>query len=108
MEENTLDAMRAQFGKEETDEYLRLAKAIRSLMWVWEQYVDAAPRSLAESMAGERFKSMITDAKVSPEHAGALIEGLVALVMHLRRGGDYDVWFESLGIDSTPGPGEQP
>lgn len=106
MEDNTLEEMRERFGDEQTEEYLRLAKAVRSLVWVWEQYADAERGSAVEVITGKQMEDMIEDVRSHPKHAAALVEAMVAIIVHMRRGGTYEAWYESLGL--TPEPRREP
>lgn len=99
----SVDEMRERFGDEETDKYIRLAKALRALMATWEGFTFAPEGSVMEDLFRDQFEGMMQDIADHPDHAGPLIEGLVALVLHLKHGGSYEEWFETLGIAAYPG-----
>lgn len=98
----TLEDMTAKFGDEETEQYIRLAKATRALVTVWAAFIQAPNGSSAEAAISMEFDRMIDGVKQRPEHAASIIESLLALVQHMRMGGTYEEWFESLGISPFP------
>jgi hypothetical protein len=101
--EDLLADMRDKFGDTETRQYMRLAKAIRSLMHIWTAYAQAPEGSFAEAAIADSLDRMLKEVAKRPEHAIGLIEGLLAIVQHLRQGGTYEDWFESIGISAEPG-----
>jgi hypothetical protein len=52
----------------------------------------------------DHFEQMLVRMRTSPEHAVAMVESLVALVLHMKMGGTYEEWFTSLGIKARPRP----
>lgn len=103
MDETILDAMKDKFGEDETAEYIRLAKAVRSVVGTWEAYVAAPIDSAEERTIALAMEGMMQDVKSHPEHTASLVEALVAIILHLRAGGTYEEWFETLGISHVPG-----
>jgi uncharacterized protein YcbX len=93
-----------KFGEEETEEYVRLAKATRALIFIWEEYANAPEGSPVERLMADHFEQMLVRMRTSPEHAVAMVESLVALVLHMKMGGTYEEWFTSLGIKARPRP----
>lgn len=102
MEDDTLQGMKDLFGEEQTAEYIMLAKAVRSMVWVWTQYAEAERNSFVEHVVGAQFEKMIDDLKTHPNHAAAMVEAMVAVIVHMRNGGTYEHWMESLGLDPAP------
>lgn len=104
--EEVLADMREKFGEEESAHYIKLAKAMRSITFLWRTYVRTPDGSYAEAMIGATLERMLDQIKTHPDHAAGLIEGLIALVEHLRMGGTYEDWFLSIGISPVPEKGE--
>lgn len=103
MTDSIIGDMEKKFGEDETAEYIRLAKAVRSLMGTWEAYVAADVGSTEERAIAMAMEAMMGDAKSHPDHTVALLEALVAIILHMRMGGTYEGWFESIGISHIPG-----
>lgn len=72
-------AMRERFGEEGCRSYIRLARAIRGLSIVWDQYQKAPGGSPIETAIKDQFGAMIRSAVAQPEKAQSLIEGLVGI-----------------------------
>lgn len=103
MSDSLVGEMEDQFGREETADYIRLAKAVRSLVHTWEKFVAAPVGSVEERAASRAIEHMTDNMKTHPEHTAALVEALCAIILHLRAGAPYEDWFESLGISPVPG-----
>lgn len=97
------DDMAEKFGEEDTEQYLKLARALRSLNWIWEQYVLQESGSHSEEVARSALEEMLTGLHDKPDHLDGIVEGMLALVYHMRIGGSYEEWFLSLGIAPAPG-----
>lgn len=95
--------MERRFGGSDTEQYIRLAKATRSLVRVWTEYATTPDGSLAEKFAEVSLERMMKGLEERPQHAVGMIESLLALVCHMRLGGTYEEWFQSIGIDPEPG-----
>jgi len=107
MSERIVDQARAKFGDRQIEEYMALVKATRSLMAIWAMYVKAPTGSMQEHIIGIELTRMMSELEAHPDHAAAMIESLLAIIMHLRMGGTYEQWFESFGISSVPTKEEQ-
>jgi hypothetical protein len=102
-DDEVLASMEQKFGEENTDQYVRLAKATRSLVHLWGAYAAAPDGSLAERVIEAQLERMLSGMKTRPEHALGMIESLLALVHHMRNGGSYEQWFAAIGIAAEPG-----
>ena len=103
MADSIIGDMAEKFGEDETAEYLRLAKAVRSVVHVWDQYVSAPVDSAEERAIARALSSMTNDMESHPKHTAALVEALCAIILHMRAGAPYEEWFTSLGIAPIPG-----
>ena len=95
--------MRDTFGDGAADGYLKLAGATRSLTYVWDAYVRAPVGSAQEVVLSTAMTQMMAGFRNHPDKAQEMIESLLALIQHMRMGSSYESWFESLGVDPTPG-----
>jgi hypothetical protein len=102
-DDKIIDAMRAQFGEDTTDGYLKLVTATRSLTYTWDLFVRAPVGSAQERVLGAAMNLMMNGFKGHPEKAVEMIESLLALVQHMRWGGTIEDWFEEMGVGTTPG-----
>jgi hypothetical protein len=94
--------MRDKFGDEQTEEYMILAKATRSLVFMWRVYIETPTGSFQEVVTGQALSKMMDGLKDRPEHAVSMVESLLAIIEHMRRGGTFEDWFETLGVSPTP------
>ena len=94
---------RERFGSERTDDYLRTAKAMRALIHIWHEYINAPSDTPIEAVLDRVVEKMMDDLAGRPEHTKSMVEALVVLIEYMRRGGTYEDWFESLGL--SPGVG---
>jgi hypothetical protein len=101
--ESIMQQMREKFGDEQTDEYIRLGKAMRSLIALWDAFVKAPSDSNAEVVTQAVLDRMLSQLLDRREHSIGMIEGLLSLILHMREGGDYDEWFRAMGIAPYPG-----
>jgi hypothetical protein len=104
--EEIISELAEKFGAQETEEYLRLMKAVRSLVHLWSMFLDADEGSVVEVVLADQIEKMMKQLEEHPDHASSIVEALIALIMHLRRGGEYDDWFKSAGIAPIPGGDE--
>jgi hypothetical protein len=95
--------MERRFGAGDTEQYMRLARATRSLVAIWAAYAQTPDGSVAEAFMEQRLNQMLDGMKTRPEHSVGMIESLLALVYHMRLGGTYEDWFQSIGISPEPG-----
>ena len=102
-DEEVIAAMKAKFGSDDTDMYMVLAKATRALVHLWAEYARTPDGSLAEKIVEGHLNQMLDKMKEKPDHVVGLVESLLAIVHHMRMGGTYEDWFESLGISPIPG-----
>jgi len=100
-----IDAARAKFGDEETDEYLRLMKAMRGLIRLWREYIRLPEGSPQEEMVGLAMNDMIARSLRRPDKAMALFQAMLAIIEHMREGGTYEEWYEDAGLSPEPGEG---
>lgn len=101
---NMRDRMNERFGDKATEEYVRLAKATRALIFMWESYLATPDGSFLDIVLGDKWSEVIAKLEQRPEHAAAMVESLAALIVHMKNGGDYAAWFNDLGIDVTESP----
>lgn len=102
-DEDILAEMERRFGGDNSEQYVRLAKATRSLVLLWAAYAETPDGSPIERLMEGRLEQMLGGLKTRPEHAIGMIESLLAVIHHMRSGGTYEGWFESIGISPTPG-----
>ena len=95
--------MRAKFGDGAAEGYLKLVGATRSLTYVWDAYVRAPVGSAQEVVLSTAMTQMMDGFRSHPDKAQEMIESLLALIQHMRMGSSYESWFESLGVNPTPG-----
>lgn len=107
MTEDLSGEMRERFGDQESDEYIALAKAMRGYVHVWLEYVAAPIGSLRETQSALVITQMSNGLKANPGHAAAIVEGMTALILHMRAGGTYEEWFLSLGLSPVVGEDEK-
>lgn len=100
----TRDGMIERFGEEQTEEYIRLARATRGLIAMWETFLGTPDGSFLDIVLGDKWNEVITKLEERPAHAAAMVESLAALIVHMKNGGKYDSWFSDLGIDTTESP----
>ena len=78
------------FGDESAQNYIMLAKAMRSFLSVWHAYVEAPQGSLAEHLASHEMDQMMTALKGHPDTAMDMVEGFATIIEHMRRGNPYE------------------
>ena len=100
--ENLTDEVREKFGDRQAENYMTLLKATRSLVAIWSMYIQAPTNSVQESVISHELERMTDELEKHPEHAAAMVESLLAIIMHMRMGGTYEQWFESFGISPVP------
>lgn len=96
---NTVDEMKSRYGDEETETYIRLTKAIGSLVAEFGRYQEAEDGSNEELLSKMKLDLSMEALMRQPEHARFLIEGLIAMVASMRQGGKYETWFTELGLE---------
>lgn len=102
-DDEILAAMEDRFGGRDMEMYRVLAKATRSLIRLWAEYANTPDGSLAEAVMENHLNQMMEGLKTRPDHAVGMIESLLAIIHHLRSGGTYEEWFQSIGISAEPG-----
>jgi hypothetical protein len=102
-DDDVIAEMERRFGPGDTEQYLRLAKATRALVTMWEVYAATPDNSMIERIMEQRLDRMLDGFRTRPEHAIGMIESLVALIFHMKRGGTYEEWYESIGLSASPG-----
>jgi len=103
--EDLTDAIDEQFGEGSAANYTRLAKAMRALVTMGHLYYRSQAGSELESQACAKFDLMIADMLAQPEKATAMIEALVAIIVHQKEGGTWKEWYETLGLEPEIVPG---
>lgn len=101
--DDLLADMEREFGPDQTDEYVRLTAATRSLIYVWDQFVRAPVGSAQEKVLNQAMRQMMQGFERRPEKAVPMIESLLAIIQSMRMGGTLEQWFEHLGVDPKPG-----
>jgi hypothetical protein len=76
---------------------------VRSVVHVWDQYVAAPVGSAEERGIARALSSMTEDMESHPKHTAALVEAFCAIILHMRAGGTYEEWFETIGLSHVPG-----
>lgn len=95
----TVAAMTAQFGEAHAASYLKMLRATASLVNIGTAYLLSADGTPEEAMAKDSFERMIRLIGEKPEASKEIMESLIALVVHMRKGKSAEEWFTSVGVD---------
>lgn len=96
---DALQELKERYGEESAEGYVRLMKAIDSLIFMFNEFQKAEIDSPQEAMLRNQLDRAMEATRNRPEHAVGLIEGMVAIIVSMRAGAPYEQWFTELGIE---------
>jgi hypothetical protein len=103
MMDNFLDASSDKFGKEQTDDYVILQRAMLSYVRFGEAYYRIPAGHPTEQVVLHLFNDMTRRIANDPEKAVEMLQALVALLTHMKTADPeaFTEWFARVGLDAA-------